>query len=284
MAELSAYEQQRLDNIAENMRVLSTLGLSGTLAPAQAKKPKYCRKCNEVWSAAHRSTCSMRDDTRVDRVLRQQPKRAARSYAEDAGYEEEGGSAGDAGGPGGDKYNPNAEEEEEEGDSEAQRTNAGDDVDGPEEGLVDGPEEGLVEEHEEDSDSEDHAADSEDEESSSSSGSEDGEEGEGRCQRMELVEEDGAAETRALLTRARTLLGQGDAPPPDAPPPVDDAVKAIMRGAVHATLTAERRRHAVHGHASLGTPSVNTTAELPNKRALTRRGNYGGKAASCTCK
>ena len=48
MAELSAYEQQRLDNIAENMRVLSTLGLSGTLAPAQAKKPKYCRKCNEV--------------------------------------------------------------------------------------------------------------------------------------------------------------------------------------------------------------------------------------------
>ena len=113
MAALSAYEQQRLDNIAENMRVLSTLGLSGTpLAPPQAKKPKYCRKCNEVWSAAHRATCSMRDDTRVDRVLRQRPKRVARSYAEAAGDEEEGGSGGDSGGD--DEYNSNEEEEEEE--------------------------------------------------------------------------------------------------------------------------------------------------------------------------
>ena len=122
MAELSAYEQQRLDNIAENMRVLSTLGLSGTLAPAQAKKPKYCRKCNEVWSAAHRSTCSMRDDTRVDRVLRQQPKRAARSYAEDAGDEEEGGSAGDSGG---DEYNSNDDEEEEEEDGDGSPSSSG---------------------------------------------------------------------------------------------------------------------------------------------------------------
>ena len=95
---LSAYEQQRLDNIANNMRVLSALGLNGTLAPPQAKKPKYCRRCNGVWSAAHRLTCSMRDDTRVDRVLRERPKRVARSYAEDA---EDAGDSGDSGGDSG---------------------------------------------------------------------------------------------------------------------------------------------------------------------------------------
>jgi hypothetical protein len=116
MAALSAYEQQRLDNIAENMRVLSTLGLSETLAPPQAKKPKYCSKCKEVWSPAHRWTCSMRDDTRVDRVLRQRPKRVARSYAEDAGDEEGSGSGGDSAGD--DEYNSNEEEEEEEEEEE----------------------------------------------------------------------------------------------------------------------------------------------------------------------
>ena len=56
----------------------------------------------------------MRDDTRVDRVLRQRPKRVARSYAEAAGDEEEGGSGGDSGGD--DEYNSNEEEEEEDGD------------------------------------------------------------------------------------------------------------------------------------------------------------------------
>ena len=110
---LSAYEQQRLDNIANNMRVLSALGLNGTLAPPQAKKPKYCRRCNGVWSAAHRLTCSMRDDTRVDRVLRERPKRVARSYAEDA---EDAGDSGDSGGDSGgdDEYNSNEEEDDEE--------------------------------------------------------------------------------------------------------------------------------------------------------------------------
>ena len=264
---LSELEQRVRNNIARNDQKLSELGLGGMLAPPQAKKPKkprYCRRCHEVWSAECRSTCIMWDNTRVDRVLRHRPKREDYD-AEDAGdEEEEGGSAGDAGG---DEYNPNAVKEV------SQRTNAG--------GDVEEPEQNLVEEHEEDSDGEDHADHSEDEDSFSSSGSEDGEEGEGGvlpC--MELEEEaDGLAERRALLAQAFTLLGRRDASPPE-----DDAVTVIMRGGMRATLIAERQRNAVFGHASLGTPTVDTTAELLNERALTRRGNYKGTAASCTCK
>ena len=257
---LSKIELARVENITRNNQRLFELGLDGALAPPQAKKPRHCSRCHEVWSSACRSTCIVRDDSRVDRVLRHRLKRGVYEDAEDAGDEREGGSAGD-------EYNPNAERKEEE----AQQN------------LVDEPEQNLVDEHEEDSDDEDLAAwiSEEDEDSSSSSGSEDGEGGEGGVlQRMELAEEaDGHAETRALLAQACALLGRGDASPPE-----DDAVKVIMHGALNATLIAERQRHAVSGHASLGTPSVDTTAELLNERPLTRRGNYRGTAASCTCK
>ena len=183
------------------------------------------------------------DNSRVDRVLRTRPKEAARSHAEG---------------------------------SEARRYNAGDDV-------VMEREEDLLEEHETGSESggehdgENLAADSGDDDLADDSGSEDGEAGGEDQQYMELEEEGNSAEVE-LLTEAYKAMGVRGASPPSG-----DPVMIILRGAMLAARAAERRRTETDGYSALGTPSVDTTAELPNKRALTRRGNYqGGESAHCT--
>ena len=60
MAELSSYEQKRLDTIAENGRVLFSLGLSGPSGTLAQKKRKEYKA----------PTCKVRDNSRESRVLR----------------------------------------------------------------------------------------------------------------------------------------------------------------------------------------------------------------------
>ena len=151
--------------------------------------------------------------------------------------------------------------------SEARRYNAGDDV-------VMEREEDLLKEHETGSES---GGEHDSDDLADDSGSEDGEAGGEDQQYMEREEEGDRADVE-LLTEAYKAMGVRGASPPSG-----DPVMNILRGAMLAARAAERRRTETDGYTALGTPSVDTTAELQNKRALTRRGNYrGGESAHCT--
>ena len=108
MADLSAYEQERLDNMAENQRVLDELGLSSASTP-KPMKPKNCRKCKA------------RDNTRDGRQLRPRKENVAASSntVEDGeGSEYDGDEEGDGESDGGDdddamEMHEEAEETEE---------------------------------------------------------------------------------------------------------------------------------------------------------------------------
>ena len=105
MAGLSTYEQQRLDNIAANQSVLSSLGLSGSSGTLAQKKRKEYKA----------PTCKVRDNSRESRVLRPRLAPVAANTGGDEGtqFDEDGVDAGvDAGA---EMMEEDLEEESEDG-------------------------------------------------------------------------------------------------------------------------------------------------------------------------